>query len=79
MGAEGEEISPSVEVAEDLPIKDARERWVAPMEREYLIRVLKRCGGDLDRASNEAGVHRKSFERLLRQHGIKAGEIVDDE
>ena len=76
---EGEEVSPSVEVAEDLPIKDARERWVAPMEREYLIRVLKRCGGDLDRASNEAGVHRKSFERLLRQHGIKAGEIVDDE
>ena len=75
---EGEEVSPSVEVAEDLPIKDARERWVAPMEREYLIRVLKRCGGDLDRASNEAGVHRKSFERLLRQHGIKAGEIADE-
>jgi transcriptional regulator with GAF, ATPase, and Fis domain len=70
-------IPPSIEVAEDLPIKDARDRWVAPMEREYLIRVLKRCGGDLDKAANEAGVHRKSFERLLRQHGIKAGDIRD--
>ncbi|UJR78267.1 sigma-54 interaction domain-containing protein [Sandaracinus amylolyticus] len=76
----GEEAtSPSIDVADDLPIKDARERWVAPMEREYLIRVLKRCGGDLDRAAADAGVHRKSFERLLRQHGIKAGEVLDTE
>ena len=65
---------PSIDVSEDLPIKDARERWVMPMEREYLIRVLRRCGGDLDRAAAEAGVHRKSFERLLRQHGIKASD-----
>jgi DNA-binding NtrC family response regulator len=67
---------PTAELSDDLPIKDARERWVAPMEREYLVRVLKRCGGDLDKAAAEAGVHRKSFERLLRQHGIKTGDIV---
>jgi transcriptional regulator with GAF, ATPase, and Fis domain len=72
-----ESTSPSIDVGEDLPIKDARERWVAPMEREYLVRVLKRCGGDLERASVEAGVHRKSFERLLRQHGIKAGDLKE--
>jgi DNA-binding NtrC family response regulator len=70
-----EATSPSPDVADDLPIKAARERWLAPMEREYLIRVLKRCDGDLDRAATEAGVHRKSFERLLRQHGIKAGDV----
>ncbi|MDQ3031848.1 MAG: sigma 54-interacting transcriptional regulator [Myxococcota bacterium] len=75
---EGDATSPSLDVADDLPIKDARERWVAPMEREYLIRVLRRCGGDLDRAAAESGVHRKSFERLLRQHGIKTGDVLDD-
>jgi DNA-binding NtrC family response regulator len=63
------------EVSDDLPIKEARERWVAPMEREYLVRLMKRCDGDLDRAATEAGVHRKSLERLLRQHGLKASEL----
>ena len=62
-------------MSEDLPIKEARERWVAPMEREYLLRLMKRCDGDLDRAAADAGVHRKSLERLLRQHGLKASEL----
>ena len=64
-----------MEVAEDLPIKEARDRWVAPMEREYLVRIVKRCGGDLDKAAEEAGIHRKSLERLLRQHGLKAADF----
>ncbi len=70
--------SPQVDVAEDLPIKDAREKWVSSMEREYLVRLMQRCEGDLDRASTEAGLHRKSLERLLRQHGIKAAEMRGD-
>jgi len=64
-----------LEVADDLPIKEARDRWVAPMEREYLMRIVKRCGGDLDKAAEEAGIHRKSLERLLRQHGLKAADF----
>ncbi|MBZ0118226.1 MAG: sigma 54-interacting transcriptional regulator [Sandaracinaceae bacterium] len=66
-----------LDVADDLPLKDARDKWVAPMEREYLLRLVKRCGGDLDKASAEAGIHRKSLERLLRQHGLKAGDFRD--
>ncbi len=70
--------SDPVAVGEELPIKEARERWVEPMEREYLMRLVKRCGGDLDRAAQQAGVHRKSLERLLRQHGLKASDLRDD-
>lgn len=66
-----------MEVGDDLPIKEARDRWVAPMEREYLLRIVKRCNGDLDKASEEAGIHRKSLERLLRQHGLKASDFRD--
>ena len=65
----------SGDVAEALPIKEAREKWVAPMEREYLVRLVKRCNGDLDAAAKDAGVHRKSLERLLRQHGLKASDL----
>ena len=35
----------------------------------------RRCQGDLDRAATEAGIHRKSLERLLRQHGLKASDL----
>ncbi|HEY8431975.1 MAG TPA: sigma 54-interacting transcriptional regulator [Sandaracinaceae bacterium] len=68
-------LTPPLEIAEDLPIKEARDRWVAPMEREYLVRLVRRCAGDLDRAAEEAGIHRKSLERLLRQHGLKAQDF----
>jgi DNA-binding NtrC family response regulator len=67
--------APNPGVGDELPIKEARERWVAPMEREYLVRLMKRCKGDLDRAATDAGVHRKSLERLLRQHGLKASDL----
>lgn len=63
------------DLGEGLPIKEARERWLAPMEREYLIRLVRGCDGDLDRAADEAGLHRKSLERLLRQRGIKAADL----
>jgi DNA-binding NtrC family response regulator len=61
---------------EGLPIKEARERWNEPLEREYLIRLIKRTGGDLESASTLAGLHRKSLERLLRQHGLRVDDIV---
>ncbi|MBI2898249.1 MAG: sigma 54-interacting transcriptional regulator [Deltaproteobacteria bacterium] len=61
---------------EGLPIKEARERWNEPLEREYLIRLIRRTGGDLESASVLAGLHRKSLERLLRQHGLRVDDIV---
>ncbi len=61
---------------DNLPIKDAREKWTEPMEREYLIRLIRRTNGDLERASQVAGVHRKSVERLLRKHGLKIQTLI---
>ncbi len=77
-GGAGGDGQPLADVGDELPIKEARERWVAPMEREYLVRLMRRCNGDLDRAALDAGVHRKSLERLLRQHGLKASDLRDD-
>ena len=59
-------------VDDSLPLKDARDAWNASLESEYLERVLSRCGDDLDRAASEAGMHRKSLERLMRRHGLKS-------
>jgi DNA-binding NtrC family response regulator len=40
-------------------------------EREYLGDLLRSVDGDLDQAAEIAELHRKSLERLLREHGIK--------
>ena len=39
-------------------------------EREYLLRTMKLCGGQLDRASEMLGLQRASLLRKLRRHGI---------
>jgi DNA-binding NtrC family response regulator len=39
-------------------------------ERQYLAQLLESHGADLDAAASRAGIHRKSLERLLRQHGL---------
>jgi two-component system response regulator HydG len=36
---------------------------------------LKRCGGNVTRAAEHAGVERESFHRLLRKCGIQADEF----
>jgi len=48
------------------PLKEAKARF----EREYLEAVLRRTGGNVRRAAEIAGVHQKSFERLLRRYTI---------
>ena len=40
-------------------------------ERQYLMDLLDRCGGNLSKAAREAGVDRKTVARMLKRHGIK--------
>jgi DNA-binding NtrC family response regulator len=54
-----------------LPLKSAREKWVAAFERRYLEETLKRCQGNVSAAAREARVDRIHFYRLLWRHGIR--------
>ena len=70
----GEEVIRDVfeqAVAAGEPLADARDRWNAALERAYLTRTLERAGGDPEQAAKIAGIHKKSFARLLRKHGIE--------
>jgi DNA-binding NtrC family response regulator len=42
-------------------------------EREYLLRTLKLCGGELDRAADMLGMKKDSLLKRLRKHGIADG------
>ena len=52
--------------ASRLPIHAAREQF----DREYIRDVLAAAEGDIERAATAAELHPKSFERLMRRHGI---------
>ncbi|HEX2571776.1 MAG TPA: sigma 54-interacting transcriptional regulator [Polyangia bacterium] len=60
---------PAVDV--NLPLKVARERWVAHYERRYLEEILRQQEGNVSAAARAAGVDRIHFYRLLWKHGLK--------
>ena len=65
----------------DAPFKEAKERWVASFERDYLIKLLARHKGNISHAAKDADIDRKYFRKLMRKHGITADivDINDDE
>lgn len=54
------------------PIQAAaeRERTLAEMEREYILAVLRRVGGNRSRAAQVLGVPRRTLYRRLEEYGI---------
>jgi DNA-binding NtrC family response regulator len=51
---------------ERLPLEELKRRF----EREYLVKLLARYPKDRTKAAEEAGIHPKSLQRLLRRHGL---------
>ncbi|MBI2897082.1 MAG: sigma 54-interacting transcriptional regulator [Deltaproteobacteria bacterium] len=53
-----------------LPFKEAKGKLVDTFEREYLLHLLKRHGGNVSRAAEEAGIERNYVHRLMKKHGM---------
>jgi transcriptional regulator with PAS, ATPase and Fis domain len=51
-------------------LREAREAWVTPFEREYVEALLARHKHNISAAARSAGVDRLTFYRLLRRHGL---------
>lgn len=56
----------------DVPsFKQAKQQAVETFEREFLLDLLKRNDGHMSRAAREAGVDRKTIERMVKKHGLR--------
>ncbi|HJU04062.1 MAG TPA: sigma-54 dependent transcriptional regulator [Nitrospiraceae bacterium] len=53
------------------PFKAAKQRLVRSFERNFLVELLKRHDGHMSRAAREAGVDRKTMERMVKKHGLR--------
>ena len=60
----------SVALNEGRPIREARQRWLDELEPRYVRAVLDLVGGDIEAAADHAGIHKKTFARTLRKHGV---------
>ena len=59
-------------VSGDVTFKDAKERWVASFERDYITNLLKLHNGNISHAAREADIDRKYFRKLMRKYDIDA-------
>jgi len=61
----------SPDTSTDLPLKDAKERWMAVLEASYLRELLERHDGNISAAAKAAGIDRKTFHRLVNKHQLR--------
>jgi transcriptional regulator with GAF, ATPase, and Fis domain len=74
---------PTDEMIDGSTFKDAKERWVSSFERDYIVSLLKRHGGNISHAAKDADIDRKYFRKLMKKYEIEAmgavGADDDDE
>jgi len=62
---------PPRDPADNLTLKEAKERWVGQLEAAYVADLVKREGGNVSKAARKAGVDRKTLRKLLNKHGVR--------
>jgi transcriptional regulator of acetoin/glycerol metabolism len=55
----------------ELPLKDAKERWMLVLEAAYLRDLLDRHDGNISAAAKAAGIDRKTFHRLINKYQLR--------
>lgn len=53
------------------PYKEAKQEVVRSFERTYLLDLLRRHDWHIGHAAQEAGVDRKTIERMVKRHGLR--------
>ena len=56
--------------AGDATFKDAKEKWVASFERDYIAQLLKKNHMNISHAAREADIDRKYFRKLMKKYGL---------
>ena len=56
---------------ESASYKQAKQEVVRSFERSFLLELLKRHDWHMSNAAQEAGVDRKTIERMVKRHGLR--------
>src|SRR5437867_2151044 len=72
-----QEIGPMGITSEESFVQ-AKERLVAPFEREAVIRSLTEARGNISAAAKRAGITRRNFHRLILKHAIRRSNYISE-
>lgn len=66
-----------------LPVSDeayhpAKEKVIAQFERDYLVRLVSRAGGNMSKAARLASVDRTTLYRLMDKHNVLRGSHLEE-
>jgi len=61
---------------EQTTLEEAREKWLDPLERQYLTELLAKHAGNVEVAARAAGVNKVTLYRLLKRRGLHLGRTV---
>jgi two-component system response regulator AtoC len=56
--------------------KQAKQQLVRSFERSFLLDLLQRHHGHIGHAAREAGLDRKTIERMIKRHGLRGLSVV---
>jgi DNA-binding NtrC family response regulator len=59
-----------------ITLEEAREKWLDPLERQYLTDLLAKHGGNVKLAAEAAGINTVTMYRLLKRRGLHLGRTV---
>jgi two-component system response regulator GlrR len=57
--------------------REAKARIIKEFEREYVVRLLRACGGNISEAARAAGKNRRAFWELVRKHRVDVRGLRD--
>jgi len=57
-------------------LDEAREKWLAPLEKQYLTDLLAKHGGNVKNAAKAAGINTVTLYRLLKRRGLYLGRTI---
>ncbi|HEX6967042.1 MAG TPA: sigma-54 dependent transcriptional regulator [Gemmatimonadaceae bacterium] len=61
----------------DEPYHSAKDRLITQFEKEYLLRLSMRAGGNMSRAARLANIDRTTLYRLMEKHHVRRDELMD--
>jgi DNA-binding NtrC family response regulator len=59
-----------------LTLDEAREKWLAPLEKQYLTDLLAKHSGNVKAAARAAGINTVTLYRLLKRRGLHLGRTI---
>ncbi len=71
--------TPDELLSDGVTFKDAKERWVATFERDYIEQMLRRNNGNISHAARAADIDRKYFRKLMKKYDIEAAGVDDSD